>query len=571
MFKKSLLFLLFAGNMLSAHGNILTLDLRNMSPHSGQKLQVRVVDKYNNQEVARKSLDAISEADFMMFFDGIEPGGSYRVDFYADLNDNGKYDNPPGDHTWRLEVDDVQGDTTLSFSHNTNFTSLAWQAAAVVTMQNMNPHVGQHFEARLVDKKSRLEISRFSMEEIDASEFSFSLPGIVDGDEYYVEFFSDHNGNKLYDAPPADHTWQLEFKADDGDANLNFSHNTNFTPLAWSNKLALQMSNMTPHVGQALYVRAIDVLTGKEVGRTELAAIPQAEFEIFVVGSQPTGTYRLEFFADHNGNGLYDNPPADHAWSVDVEATAGDAVASFQHNTDFTLLAWDYRLWLEMHNMSPHMGQALFARAVDQSTGQEVGRSKLDAIYDDEFYLLIPGIQLNTEYTIDFFADHNVNNMYDTPPADHAWRMTYNPGDDGDNDLEFSHNTDFTDIAWTYTFNLNLTNMTPHAGQYFELRLVDATTQQTIGTTSVNAIPGADFSRSIPGLIPGNSYNADFYSDHNGNKTYDAPPADHAWRESFTATSADETLTFSHNTTFVDIGNVTGVADASNELVGELH
>ncbi|RMH64064.1 MAG: hypothetical protein D6677_05875 [Calditrichaeota bacterium] len=96
---KLLQILLMISTFIWAHGNILTLNFSGMTPHIGQQLQVRIVDKNNGEEVARKTLSAIDQADFQMFFDGVENGHNYNVDFYADLNGNKKYDDPPTDHT----------------------------------------------------------------------------------------------------------------------------------------------------------------------------------------------------------------------------------------------------------------------------------------------------------------------------------------------------------------------------------------------------------------------------------------------------------------------------------------
>jgi hypothetical protein len=40
------------------------------------------------------------------------------------LNGNGTYDAPPADHAWRIEIETVNGDTTVPFLHNTDFTDI---------------------------------------------------------------------------------------------------------------------------------------------------------------------------------------------------------------------------------------------------------------------------------------------------------------------------------------------------------------------------------------------------------------------------------------------------------------
>jgi len=96
---------------------------------AGQKIFIRVLDKANSQEVGRSSLKAISQSSFELPLWVIVPNHSYLIEFYADLNKNNKYDVPPTDHAWRLALDNVKGDATVNFTHNTQFADIAWPAA----------------------------------------------------------------------------------------------------------------------------------------------------------------------------------------------------------------------------------------------------------------------------------------------------------------------------------------------------------------------------------------------------------------------------------------------------------
>jgi hypothetical protein len=49
---------------------------------------------------------------------------SYMLDFWADLNGNGTYDAPPVDHAWRIMLAGTAQDSTIAFTHNTNFTDI---------------------------------------------------------------------------------------------------------------------------------------------------------------------------------------------------------------------------------------------------------------------------------------------------------------------------------------------------------------------------------------------------------------------------------------------------------------
>jgi plastocyanin len=207
--------------------HMLTINFTGMNPHIGQNLHLAVIEKNSRMEISR--LDTIAQADFMVHVYGIENGMSYNVDFYADHNSNGMYDAPPTDHAWRLDLDDVTGDTTLNFAHNTNFTDIMWQNRLTVHFTGMNPHVGQYFWVGLVDQESGTLTD--SIETTASVDFMVHLYGIENGMSYNVDFYADHNSNGMYDAPPTDHAWRLELENVMGDTTLTFTHNTNFTDI----------------------------------------------------------------------------------------------------------------------------------------------------------------------------------------------------------------------------------------------------------------------------------------------------------------------------------------------------
>ncbi len=553
------------GNANSFHGDILTVQFEEMTPHVGQKFEIRIIDQYDRREVIRKKLDVIPAAEYQMYFDGIEEGHSYYVDFYADLNNNKRYDPPAEDHAWRLEVNDVKGDTIVTFTHNTDFTDINWNYLLTVSFSDMSPHVGQQLEMRLIDQRTLKEVNRATLDTIKDSEFNLSLSGLEMDEDYRIDFYADFNNNKRYDSPPTDHVWRLELEDSEGDTTLPFVHNTDFVDTGWEYQLHLQLSEMTPHLGQLFEARVFDILNQKEVGRAKLEAIPRSDFQLEVVGLDSVGYYRVDFYSDHNGNKLYNSPAEDHAWRIETGKTSGNTTVHFMHNTDFTDIDWHYRLRLEISDLTPHLNQKFEARVVEKESGREVGRASLQSVHTDEFELFIPGIRLNTDYDVDFYADFNQNGVYDAPPDDHAWRLSYNPGDDGDNNLSFSHNTDFKDIQWAYLFKLALQDMDPHVGQMFEIRLVEPDGRGEVERKRIREIVRPSFTVPLSGLKPDMDYRVDFYADLNQNMQYDAPPTDHAWREMFAFSEGDTTVLFTHNTNFTDIQFPTSIAEPKRE------
>lgn len=316
--------------------------------------------------------------------------------------------------------------------------------------------------------------------------------------------------------------------------------------------LTLQFSDMTPHVGHPLYIRVIDKSTGMETARTMLPSILAASFDVTLPALLDGRSYRVDFFADANSNGLYDVPPVDHVWQLNVDNVSGDVSVPFAHHGNFVDTGWKYALNLNLTGMSPHLGQLVELRVIDQSTDLEVGRTRVENLGSAASSLMIPCLQVGPSYTVHMYADLNRNGLYDAPPTDHAWQLSFN-NTTGDVDLDFAHNTTFTDVQWQYLMQMNLLGMDAHVGQLFELRVTNTAGNQEIGRTSVAAVQQADYSVFVPGVARSMDYRADFYADMNGSGTYDAPPADHAWRVAFSNTTGNVVQNFVHNTDFTDI------------------
>ena len=82
-----------------------------------------------------------------------------------------------------------------------------------------------------------------------------------------------------------------------------------------------------------------------------------------------------------------------------------------------------------------------------QNGGTEIGRNSIPGILVSDFMVEIPQIEFDHDYNIDFYADLNGNGLYDAPPVDHAWRVSFT-STSGDHVENFEHNTNFTDIQW---------------------------------------------------------------------------------------------------------------------------
>ena len=107
----------------------LVVNMTGMGPHVGQSLSLRVVHVDTQVEVGYAKISPITTTAFTVAIpDILVPGERYMVDFYADLNRNGRYDAPPADHAWRRFIGPIQGPVTIAFTHDVNWTDVQFPA-----------------------------------------------------------------------------------------------------------------------------------------------------------------------------------------------------------------------------------------------------------------------------------------------------------------------------------------------------------------------------------------------------------------------------------------------------------
>src|ERR1035437_7142528 len=288
--------------------------------------------------------------------------------------------------------------------------SILADPASTLTIQftGMDPHIGEVLEIRVVDKFNSKEAGRTRIGSIASANFQATVDGIQAGHSYWIDFFTDHNKNGSYDAPPVDHAWRLELNNATGTDVVNFAHNTNFTDIKWKYNLNVNFTGVTPHVGQLLELRVTDDLSGTEVGRIRIGQIPSANFNISLpVLLSNHSNYTMDFYADASGNGIFDSPPTDHAWEIKVNNSFHDTSINFAHNTNFTNINWNYLLTFNLNSMTPHLGELIALRLVKDSDNSELSRVIIPALPLANVSVDLPGLQLNQAFHVDFFADVN--------------------------------------------------------------------------------------------------------------------------------------------------------------------
>jgi len=224
---------------------MLTVNFSGMTPHVGETLWLAVIDKATNMEIGRVK-KTVTQA-FSIDVEGIESGKSYNVDFFADHNQNGVYDAPTGDHAWRMEVNNVTGNTAINFAHNTNFTDIAWKNKLTVHFTGMTPHIGEKLTLYLNQPSTNTYLDTIVVNPVPGAIFDISSYEIKPGSSYHIDFYADHNKNGVYDPPAADHAWRIVLDNVVGDTIVNFVHNTNFTDI-FATTTIKNISNGTDHI-----------------------------------------------------------------------------------------------------------------------------------------------------------------------------------------------------------------------------------------------------------------------------------------------------------------------------------
>ena len=105
------------------------------------------------------------------------------------------------------------------------------------------------------------------------------------------------------------------------------------------NTLTVNFSDMTPHIGQELHLRVVNLADMSEVGRIN-KLIKTDTFKVSLKGIAPGKSYHVDIYVDLNKNGKYDPPPADHAWRLILKNVTGNEKLNFVHNTNFTDIKW---------------------------------------------------------------------------------------------------------------------------------------------------------------------------------------------------------------------------------------
>lgn len=196
--------------------------------------------------------------------------------------------------------------------------------------------------------------------------------------------------------------------------------------------LALELREFTLHTDDQVVVRVVS--TDDPPLLRSLAVIEplgSKDALIEMPGAIPSGSHRLDVFADVDDDGRYTEPDAtsgfiDHSW--ELEPCTPRTV--FEHSRVFDALTEpipvDEDATVTFANL-PGDGRLFEVRVIDETNDQTVGLFRFPSLLETDPIVVLGGIiDPSISYKVAFYYDANDNGAYDPPSddGDEAWELT---------------------------------------------------------------------------------------------------------------------------------------------------
>lgn len=212
----------------------LKFTMRGMTSHVNEYVEYRVVDGTNTLQ-SRGILFPLGGPDATLFAPGALPktNGPFHLDFFADHDMSGGYDNSPNDirdHAWRLDLHPEDADDNnlldIQFDHNTSFNYLndptppqEYGKPALVKFADMAGY--KRLELRVSDAAVKRTVALYRVPQVPAGPFDLTVPGMIEsGVPYDVEVYTDDgNGGNVK-------TFRLTVTGDANGLTANFDAKT---------------------------------------------------------------------------------------------------------------------------------------------------------------------------------------------------------------------------------------------------------------------------------------------------------------------------------------------------------
>lgn len=188
------------------------------------------------------------------------------------------------------------------------------------------------------------------------------------------------------------------------------------------NNLRVRVTGMTSHVAERVEFNIVDRQNFIQ-SRTVIEPLggPDAEFSFIGAVPKDNGPFRLDFFADHDLNGVYSAPRPDafldHSWRVDLDDAKLDKATNtynvvFAHNQSFVdifatpAVELGKPLVVHLTRMEPFAGKRVEVRVSDAATQRGVALSRMPSLVDAAKDLTVNGmIETGVIYRIEVYTD----------------------------------------------------------------------------------------------------------------------------------------------------------------------
>ncbi len=184
----------------------LEFTIRGADSHVEQTFELRLVD--DTDTILMRMIAAPlggPSATFTLPSAVPKKQANLRLFFFSDYNKSGRFDQspPPGDHGWKLSVDDFKpreaSDNLVRvvFDHSTKFDLVVGKEfgnPASIKLGNMGGYLGKRLNVRIADASSKQLVGQYRVTKIGQPAFDVAIPGVIDtapGTRYAVQITAD--------------------------------------------------------------------------------------------------------------------------------------------------------------------------------------------------------------------------------------------------------------------------------------------------------------------------------------------------------------------------------------------
>lgn len=323
--------------------------------------------------------------------------------------------------------------------------------------------------------------------------------------------------------------------------------------------LKVASTDFGPHDTQTVYAALVSTSDGSVVGGPALQVVGSGAFTFdFGAVLDPTQSYTVEYFADLDASASCG--AADHGWSLTIDAPTHDVTLGVSHADAQADVCATFAALATAATTAEVT--AVFAARCTGCHGGATPQADLDLTADHaEASLVGVATQLLCQ-------PGGTRVVAGDPDASCLWQMVgtdYMPQTGAK--LGFHDKQKLR--SWIaagagvvapspstgpYALTLSGSAFGPHNGQTLQALVLRTSDGAVVAGPSAATVTGGVFSFTWPGVgVTGETYEARYWVDFNGNGVCDAPSADHAWARAFPAVTGDTTLPVTHNTTFTNV------------------